>query len=214
LFHVKHVVSAAEAAGISLTPGQHQRLETLAGLLAERAVPAGCIAEADVDRLYDRHILDCLRAAALFRKSDRTAYDIGSGAGLPGMVLAIALPACRFVLAEVKARRAAFLEYAEEQLGLRNIEVHAGAAEELGPGADVVTARAFAPLGRTWPLAAKLLRPGGRLIYFAGESLRDPVAAAEEAPGPPRLVTADPVLATHPPLVIMTRSERETAGGG
>jgi 16S rRNA (guanine527-N7)-methyltransferase len=209
---VKHPSEATEIGSI-LSPVQRSRLDRFAQLLGERAVPAGFVGETDLDRLYDRHVLDSLRAAALFRPSDHLAYDIGSGAGLPGIVLAIALPACRFVLAELKARRAAFLEYAQERLDLSNIEVHPGAAADLAPGADVVTARAFAPLSRSWPLAASLLRSGGRLIYFAGGSLRDPEAVARAAPGPPRTVRVDPVLATSPPLVMMTLSERQATGG-
>jgi 16S rRNA (guanine527-N7)-methyltransferase len=209
---VKHLRSNASTIGITLSRAQEAQLITYAELLRERAIPAGFVAQTDRHRLFDRHIVDSLRAAALFRASDVLSYDIGSGAGLPGAVLAIALPSCRFVLAEVKRRRAAFLEYVQERLNLSNMEVHAGSAEDLPPGADVVTARAFAPLSRTWPLAAILLRPGGRLIYFAGASLRDPNASARGAPGPPRAVTVDPVLATSPPLVMMTLSEREAAG--
>ncbi len=210
---MKRLRADANEIGITLSPAQEARLDTFARLLRDRAVPAGFVGQSDLDRLYDRHIFDSLRAAALFRASDLLAYDIGAGAGLPGLVLAIALPACRFVLAEVKSRRAAFLEYVQERLQLSNVEVHAGAAGDLPPKADVVTARAFAPLSRTWPVAAALLRPGGRLIYFAGTNLADPSAAAKGAPGPPRTVTVDPVLATSPPLVMMTLSERQGAGG-
>jgi 16S rRNA (guanine527-N7)-methyltransferase len=210
---VKRLRSDANEIGIRLSRVQEARLVTFAELLAERAVPAGFVGETDLDRLYDRHIRDSLRAAALLRPSDLLAYDIGSGAGLPGVVLSIAVPTCRFVLAEVKSRRAAFLEYVQERLDLANVEVHAGAAVDLPPDADVITARAFAPLSRTWPLAATLLRPGGRLIYFAGANLRDPNAAARGASGPPRTVTVDPVLATSPPLVMMTLGERQATGG-
>ncbi len=210
---MKRLRSDAKAIGITLSRVQEAQLNTFVSLLRERAIPAGFVGQTDHDRIYDRHILDSLRAAALFRGSDGLAYDIGAGAGLPGVVLAISLPACRFVLAEVKSRRAAFLEFAQERLELGNMEVHADAAGNLPPEADVVTARAFAPLSRTWPVAATLLRPGGRLIYFAGSNLPDPSAVAKGAPGPPRIVVVDPVLATSPPLVMMTLSERQAAGG-
>lgn len=201
---MKRILSDANKLGLRLAPTRAQQLQHLEQLLLDRAVPMGLIASSDRGRIYERHLLDSLRSAALFRKDDRLAYDLGSGAGLPGVVLAIALPECRFVLAEVRSRRAAFLEFALERLGLSNAEVHAGPADGLNAGADVITARAFTSLEPTWLVAAPLLRPGGRLIYFAGESLEEPERTARAAPGPPRRVRVDPVLETSSPLVIMT----------
>ena len=178
-------------------------LSRFAALLREVAVPRGLVAESDLERLYERHIEDSLRAVQVFSDEDHLAYDLGSGAGLPGIPLAIALPRCRFVLAESRQTRAAFLELAVAELGLQNVEVHAGRVENLSRGADVCTARAFAPLERAWPTAASLLRPAGRLIYFAGQGLDDPELAAREAPGADRDVRI--ILASGSPLVIMER---------
>lgn len=201
---MKRVVTDAETLGIQLSPNQSRLIRRYETLLLERAIPMGLVARSDGDRLYERHILDSLRAAPLFRTSDRRAYDFGSGAGLPGIPLAIVLARCRFTLAESRSKRSAFLELAVEQLGLSNVDVHAGSAETLPTGADVVTARAFAPLERTWPIAAELLRLGGRLIYFAGERIRDPDGTARDAPGPPRQVSIVKVLESMAPLVMMT----------
>lgn len=201
---MKRIVAEARELGIQLGPTQAERIRRFEQLLMERAIPAGMVARSDSDRLHERHILDSLRAATLFRASDRLAYDLGSGAGLPGIPLAIALPRCRFTLAEARTKRSAFLELAVERLGQANVDVHAGSAESLPTGADVITARAFAPLERAWLLAARLLRVGGRLIYFAGGSLRDPDRRARAVPGPPRRVSVEKVLESSAPLVMMT----------
>jgi 16S rRNA (guanine527-N7)-methyltransferase len=201
---VKRIHADARRLGIDLSAAQAIQMADYQELLLQRAFSAGLVANSDRERLYERHLLDSLRAAPIFRRSDRLAYDLGSGAGLPGIVLAIALPSCRFVLTETRSRRAAFLELAVERLGLGNVAVHAATAESLPNGADVITARAFASLERTWSMAAELLHAGGRLIYFAGEGLLNPERLARSAPGPPRHVRVHTVLETSSPLVMMT----------
>jgi 16S rRNA (guanine527-N7)-methyltransferase len=182
-------------------------LRLLAALLEQRAIPLGLVAEADRDRLWERHIEDCLRATAAFRPEDRVAYDLGSGAGLPGIVLACALPDRRFRLIEPRRRAAAFLELAVERLGLGNVEILMARAEELLEPADVATARAFAPLERAWPTAFPLLRSGGRLVYFAGEGIEDPATLAWSltTPEPPAEVEVTEPVDSWGPLVIMSR---------
>lgn len=167
------------------------------------------VAKGDADRIYSRHILDSLAAGAVLRASDRTVYDLGSGAGLPGVVLAIAFPAARFVLVESRSRRAGFLELVVERLGLSNAEIAATRVEDLQDGGDVATARAFAPLERSWRLARPLLREGGRLVYFAGEGLDNPerrareIAATDEGGGE---VSVRRGLDSSATLVIMSRT--------
>jgi 16S rRNA (guanine527-N7)-methyltransferase len=204
LIHVKHdeLADGASRIGLSLTEVQLTRLAVLAVLLRERAVPLGLVAASDAARILGRHILDSLRAAVLFEPKDREAVDVGSGAGLPGLVLASVLPAT-FHLMERKRRAIGFLELAVERLELANVTV----SPEALAGADVVTARAFGSLATSWEAAAPVLRPGGRLIYFAGSTLHDPVAAGRRCtePEPPGLVTTDRVIASSPPLVIMSR---------
>jgi 16S rRNA (guanine527-N7)-methyltransferase len=200
---VKRIAAEAVAMGVELSAEQAQLLLRYEALLRERAIPLGIVARSDRDRLHQRHVVDSLRAATLFRSADRMAYDLGSGAGLPGIPLAIALPGCRFTLAESRSKRAAFLELVVAELALTNADVHADRVETLSSGADVVTARAFAPLGETWRLAAQLLRPKGRLIYFAGEGMRDPERTARDLPGPPRQVAVEKVLESSAPLVMM-----------
>ena len=94
--------------------------------------------------------------------------DLGSGAGLPGIPLAIALPSVRLVLVEARTRRGAFLEMAVDELGLANVTVHVGRIQDLDEQADVCLARAFGPPLTSWRAAERVLRPGGHLVYFAG----------------------------------------------
>jgi 16S rRNA (guanine527-N7)-methyltransferase len=182
-------------------------LKAYASLLSEKAVPLGLVAESDRDRLWERHIEDCLRATAAFRPEDRVAYDLGSGAGLPGIVLACALPDRTFRLVEPRRRAAAFLELAVERLRLENVELLITRAEELDEPADVATARAFAPLDRAWSAAHRLLRPGGRLVYFAGGGMKDPAVHARSmiSPEPPAEVEVVERVDSGAPLVIMSR---------
>lgn len=191
MFHVKREV--------------FELLERYVDLLVTRAIPLGLVAESDRDRIWERHIEDCLRATAAFRPEDALAYDLGAGAGLPGIVLACALPDRRFRLIEPRRRAAAFLELAVERLGLESVEILIARAEDLEERADVVTARAFASLDRTWETARRLLRAGGRLVYFAGESLRDPVGLARALPEAPAEVEVLEAVASRAPLVMMTR---------
>lgn len=205
MFHVKHEAlrAAAEALGVELSTPQAMQLEHYEELLGSTAIPAGMVASGDAARLRDRHILDCLRAAPLVPPQAERLCDLGSGAGLPGLVLAVALPAVEVTLAESRRSRVAFLELAIGELGLSCVRVHHGKAQELEEEFDVCTARAFASLGRSWAIAAPLLRPGGCLLYWAGRTA-DPT---REAPPGTRVGSAFPssALARSGPVVIMTR---------
>ena len=195
------LLGQAAELGVALDASRAATLIRYEDLLARRAVPLGAIARSDTTRIRERHILDCLRAAPVVHEVD-VACDLGSGAGLPGIVVAVAEPGVRVLLVESRAKRAAFLEFAVLELGLSNADVVAGRAEELRREVDACFARAFAPLPRAWSVARGILRPGGRLVYFAGADLRDPAVpegAALEA------VVRTAVLESAGPLVIMTR---------
>lgn len=193
-------VTAAKL-GVHLSLAQEDAIVRLEALLLERAVPAGMIAEADGPRLRERHVLDCLRAAALVDPSDRDAYDLGSGAGLPGLVLAAVLPDLHLTLVEARRRRAAFLELAIERLELANATVSASRIEELREPVDLCFARALAPPAEAWRLAEALLRPQGRLVYFAGKGK----GAQLHVPGARIQTRSTAVLERSGPLVIMAR---------
>ncbi|MFT3901506.1 MAG: 16S rRNA (guanine(527)-N(7))-methyltransferase RsmG [Gordonia sp. (in: high G+C Gram-positive bacteria)] len=140
--------------------------------LADAAVTRGLIGPRETDRLWDRHILNCAVIGAEFGPDERVV-DIGSGAGLPGIPLAIARPDLRVVLVEPLLRRTTFLDEVVADLGLDNVTVVRGRAEEKPivtehGGADAVTSRAVAPLDRLVRWSAPLIRPGGRLVAMKG----------------------------------------------
>src|ERR1700747_2022613 len=132
MFHVKHEAWArqAEKLGVSLSADQLAQLESYEALLRRIAVPRGMMAASDAARLWERHILDGLRAVPEIPAGSSVA-DIGSGAGIPGVPLAVAVPPSRFVLIEPRRARAALLEAAVDDLGLPNAEVLPRRVEEV-----------------------------------------------------------------------------------
>jgi len=150
---------------------QEAALRRFEGLLRDRGIGLGLVAAADKDVIAERHVRDSLRALAAIGPRGRTALDLGSGAGLPGIPLAIARPELHFGLVESQRRRVAWLELVVDELGLKNVEVIHDRIEDVKASVDLCFARALAPPGRSWKLARPLLRPGGRLVYFAGASL-------------------------------------------
>jgi 16S rRNA (guanine527-N7)-methyltransferase len=141
--------------------------------LATSGVERGLIGPRETDRLWERHVLNCAVVADLVPDSAKVV-DVGSGAGLPGIPLALARPDLRIVLVEPLARRVEWLTEIVEDLGL-SLTVERGRAEENAirrrwEGADVVTARAVAPLARLAGWSLPLLRVGGRLLAVKGAS--------------------------------------------
>jgi 16S rRNA (guanine527-N7)-methyltransferase len=191
-----------------LTRDEKSRLEIYEQLLRKRGVALGLVAGSDAERLRDRHIQDSLRVVSLLASEDRMLCDIGPGAGLPGLVIAIARPDVEVLLVEPKERAVGFLELARDRLTLENVRILHTRVEDADVIADVATTRAFASLERSWEAATKVLRPGGRLIYFAGSGLLNPEESARAitSPEPPARVQAETVVADCSPLVIMTRA--------
>jgi len=158
--------------------------ERYAGLLAGPAVERGLIGPRETPRLWDRHLMNCAAVAELVPHSS-SVIDLGSGAGLPGIVIAILVPDARVVLLEPMARRAAFLEECVRDLGLGNATVRRGRAEELAGelAADVVVARAVAPMQRLAGLALGLVRPGGLVLALKGAGAEQELARARRVLG-------------------------------
>lgn len=150
--------------------GQLAVAERYVALLAGPGTERGLIGPREIGRLWDRHILNCAVVADLVPRPC-TLVDIGSGAGLPGIVLAILLPEVSVVLVEPLLRRSAFLKECIAELGLSNVVVRRARAEDLADevAADVVTARAVAPLRRLVGWACGLVRPGGTILALKGE---------------------------------------------
>lgn len=161
-------------------------LADYADILAGAGVERGLIGPREVPRLWERHLLNCAVVVdpALSLVPDGSLVgDVGSGAGLPGLVWAIARPDLRIVLIEPLLRRSTFLEEAVEQLGLRDrVTVWRGRGED-APKAitplDVVTARAVAPLDRLLGWTTPLLRSGGSLALLKGSSAAEEVVQAQ-----------------------------------
>lgn len=154
-------------------------LERYGGLLASDGITRGLIGPREVPRLWERHLLNCALLAPLIGDGASVA-DLGSGAGLPGMVLAIARPDLRITLVEPMARRVEFLEEVRAELGLDVRVVRARAEQWEGPAAfDVVTARALAPLARLLAWGMPLVASGGCLLAMKGSSAADEIAAAQ-----------------------------------
>ncbi len=142
-----------------------------AELLADAGVRRGLIGPREVPRLWERHILNCAVLGELLPEG-ATLCDVGSGAGLPGIPVALARPDVRITLLEPLLRRTTFLEEVVTELGLDNVTVLRGRAEEMigKLSVDVVTARAVAPLDRLAGWGLPLLRPYGMMLALKGDS--------------------------------------------
>jgi 16S rRNA (guanine527-N7)-methyltransferase len=153
--------------------------ERYAQLLAGPGVTRGLLGPREVPRLWSRHLLNSAAIADLVPRP-ATLIDLGSGAGLPGIVLALLLPDVTVTLVERMQRRTIFLTECVAELGLGNVRVCQATAEELAGkvAADVVTARAVAPLDRLAGLAAGLVRPGGLILAIKGATADEEVARA------------------------------------
>lgn len=218
MFHVKHPPIATTVFGDNLTAAV-QFTELLAAVGVER----GLIGPREVDRLWDRHILNSAVIASAIPEGARVV-DLGSGAGLPGVPLIIARPDLQVTLLEPMARRVAWLTEVVDTLAL-SASVVRGRAEEPAikqqlAGADVVIARAVAPLAKLWAWSAPLLRQGGRLVALKGESADEEVvrdgSAVTRAGGSLPVVErcgAD-VLAVPTTIVVVTRLEAKKSNSG
>lgn len=148
--------------------------------LAREGETRGLIGPLELPRLWSRHVVNSALVAPLLRPG--RVGDVGSGAGLPGLVLAIARPDVDLVLIEPMERRVDWLTEEADALGLDNVEVVRARAEEaqLGEPLDQVTARAVSALSKLLPLTAPLLRPGGEFIVMKGARVDEEIAAAQK----------------------------------
>jgi 16S rRNA (guanine527-N7)-methyltransferase len=155
--------------------------ERYAAWLATDGVLRGLIGPREAPRLWDRHLLNCAVLTDVLPEG-ADVCDLGSGAGLPGLVLAIRRPDLRVTLVEPLLRRTTFLEEVAADLGLNEVTVLRGRAEELHGRQQfsVVTSRALAPLPRLLDWSMPLVRAGGVLLAMKGASVVEEIEAAKE----------------------------------
>lgn len=170
--------------------------EQFAGILADTGVSHGLIGPREVPRLWERHLLNCAVIADAFPGEARV-IDVGSGAGLPGVVLAIVRPDLEVHLVEPMLRRTQWLESVVADLGLGSVTVHRGRAEEFAGvlAAPFVTARAVARLDKLARWCVPLLEPQGVLVAMKGRSAATELE--EDRKGLQRLGLRDAVVTEH-----------------
>jgi 16S rRNA (guanine527-N7)-methyltransferase len=151
--------------------------EQYAEILATDGVVKGLIGPREVPRLWDRHIMNSAVVVPRVPQGASVA-DVGTGAGLPGLVWAIARPDLRVTLIEPLLRRTTFLDEAVADLGLSNVDVVRGRAEDVGRTFDVVTARAVAALDKLGRWCMPLVAPGGVMLAMKGRSAEQEVASS------------------------------------
>jgi 16S rRNA (guanine527-N7)-methyltransferase len=179
MFHVKHVeVSAAPRAAEALFGSAVDRAHRYAEILAGAGVERGLLGPREVDRVWDRHILNSAAVAELLGPDERIA-DIGSGAGLPGIPLALARPDLRLTLIEPLLRRSEFLREVVDDLGL-DITIVRGRAEDRSVRQqvgemDAVVSRAVASLDKLAEWSVPLLRLEGRMVAIKGERAEEEI---------------------------------------
>jgi 16S rRNA (guanine527-N7)-methyltransferase len=179
---VRDAIAPLDAAGfaahIEVSRETLSRLGAYIELLARWQSAINLVGRSTLADPWRRHLLDSAQLARFLETRTGPIIDLGSGAGLPGIVLAImGVPTVHLV--EADRRKAQFLREAARQLGLANVTVHAARIETLSLKAAVLTARALAPLPKLLELAAPVLMPNGRLVLLKGRSAADEVAEAE-----------------------------------
>jgi 16S rRNA (guanine527-N7)-methyltransferase len=178
--------------------------------LARRGEELGLIGPLELPRLWSRHVLNCALVAPLL--SPGVVGDIGSGAGLPGLVLAIARPDVQFILIEPMERRVDWLTKEADALGLTNVRVLRARAEEtkLDWPLDQVTARAVSSLSTLIPITAPLVKAGGQMIFMKGARVEDEMAAAAKAMRKARLSDVEVLVLGEGVVAEVTRVFRAT----
>jgi 16S rRNA (guanine527-N7)-methyltransferase len=184
MFHVKHAAPAVPDIAAEVFGERLPLARSYADMLAGPGVERGLLGPREVDRIWDRHILNSAAIGELIER-DARVVDIGSGAGLPGLPLAIARPDLAVTLVEPMLRRTEFLAEVVARLGLA-ARVLRGRAEEDGircsaDGADVVVSRAVADLAKLTRWSLPLLRPGGRMLAVKGERAEAEVTEQQAA---------------------------------
>jgi 16S rRNA (guanine527-N7)-methyltransferase len=175
--------------------------ERYVDLLTSAGVERGLIGPREVPRIWERHILNCAVVAPRVPQG-ATVADVGSGAGLPGLVWAIARPDLHVTLIEPLLRRTVFLDETLDTLGLEQVTVLRARAEDVHDRFDVVTARAVAPLEKLARWCLPLVRPGGVLLALKGRTAEEEVASSRVSLH--KMGATDIVVSSHGDLQVPT----------
>ncbi|WP_053386032.1 16S rRNA (guanine(527)-N(7))-methyltransferase RsmG [Leucobacter japonicus] len=176
------VIEQEPAAAAEIAGDRIELLRAFAADLGGRGEELGLIGPLEAPRLWTRHLLNSAVLAPLIRTGAQVA-DIGTGGGMPGLVLAIVRPDAHFIFIEPMERRCAWLQEQIDSLRLTNAEVRRGRAEEYHDAFEVdqITARAVTALRKLVPLTAPLLVDGGEMLFLKGASVEAEIENAEKA---------------------------------
>ena len=158
-------------------PERQEEIRAFAQFLTTAGIERGLIGPREGERIWERHIFNCLPVTQLLPQN-ASLFDIGSGAGLPGIVIALARPDLKVTLVEPLERRVEFLKEATEGLG---IEVIRGRAQDVKKSAEYVTARAVAPLEKLKKISWHMVKTGGALLAMKGESAATEMVGVKNA---------------------------------
>ena len=152
-------------------PGQEDAIRAYAEFLTTAGIERGLIGPREGERIWERHIFNCLPVTQLLPEG-ASLFDIGSGAGLPGIVIALARPDLKVTLIEPLERRVEFLNEAVAAIAAGGVEIEVirGRAQDVKKSADFVTARAVAPMEKLKKMSWHMVKTGGSLLAMKGES--------------------------------------------
>ena len=196
-----------DAIAVRLYRDNYKTIRQYVDILASRGVDWGLIGPREIGRLWERHILNSIALESLIPEGCRVA-DVGSGAGLPGIPLAILRPDLEMILIEPMLRRSNFLTEAIDELGLDDrVTVVRGRAEDVDLHVDVVVSRAVAKLATLINWTADLIVDSGSLLALKGQSADDEVVKAKKELSKRRL-SAEVLLIRADPASDVTRAVR------
>jgi 16S rRNA (guanine527-N7)-methyltransferase len=197
--------------GIEVSTEEMERLQRFLELLLDANTRMNLTAVRDMDNAWMRHIFDALTLLPILQQTDaQRVADVGSGGGVPGLVLAIVWPQATHLLIESTGKKAVFLRSAADALALRSVEVRSERAESLARGPlresfDVVTSRAVARLPILLELCLPLVRDRGHMVTIKGEKAADEVNASARALGTLRGAVTDSIRTPTGTLIVIEK---------